>query len=75
MYGIVAAIACSVAGFLAWRGAAIDRRDYDRLSQAEDDPYLRALLLHIRQDLQFGIYLLIALILVLGIIADLITGH
>jgi hypothetical protein len=75
MYGLIAAIACTVAGFLASRSAAIDRREYDRLPQRDDDPHLRALLLHIRQDLQFGIYLLLALIIVLGIATDLITGR
>lgn len=66
----------AAAGFLiviiAWYGNRTnekDRETYDKLRDGGDD-FLRAITLHIRQDLKLIVFLLGGILLALGIVAD-----
>jgi hypothetical protein len=67
-------IAIGLMGVLAWvahRTNDKDRQLYEVDARFSDDsPYLRTLLLHIRQDLKLVAFLLAGIMILLGILAD-----
>lgn len=73
MFTIGAAAAIGILAWLAAMRADKDRQTYDKTPSPGEDDHLRMMLLHIRQDVQLGIYLLSAVILFLGVIADLLN--
>ena len=76
MYTFSAIVGVVIVGWLAQRNSWREReKTYDRLTQSVEDEYLRAILLHIRQDVQLGVFLLGLVIVFLGILADLLARH
>lgn len=75
MFSLAAGLGIAItAGLAKWQSER-DRERYDKMPSATEDEYLRAMLLHIRQDLQLGIYMLGLAIIFLGIIADAVSHH
>ena len=69
------AIACLAGALIVWwagRANDKDRPTYDRLDDVEA---ARLLLLHTRQDAKLAAFMLFAILIMLGIIADGLPSH
>ena len=69
------AIACLAGALIVWgagRANDKDRPNYDRLDDVEA---ARLLLLHTRQDMKLIAYVLFAILIMLGVIADRLPSH
>ena len=69
------AIACLAGALIVWgvgRANNKDRPTYDRLDDVEA---ARLLLLHTRQDMKLIAYVLFAILVMLGVIADRLPSH
>jgi len=69
------AIACLAGALIVWGAGRLNDKDrpiYDRLDDVEA---ARLLLLHTRQDMKLIAYVLFAILIMLGVIADRLPSH
>jgi hypothetical protein len=73
MFTAIACFAVALIGWWANRANDKDRPTYDRL--ADNDEAIRHLLLHTRQDIKLIAFVLFAILVMLGVIADRPPSH
>lgn len=69
MFTAAAGFLVAILGWIGNRSNEKDRETYDKLSDGGDE-FLRAITLHIRQDLKLIVFLLGGILLALGVVAD-----